>query len=101
FTVEPVGPLGVRGKSQPVTAYAVNDWRGPSSKFHIAEERGLTPFVGREGELARLLEAHARLAAGQLQAAAVGGAARRRHARRRRQRHVAAALRVPPSGRGP
>jgi class 3 adenylate cyclase/tetratricopeptide (TPR) repeat protein len=73
FTVEPVGPLGVRGKSEPVTAYAVNDWRGPSSKFHLAEERGLTPFVGREGELARLLEAHARLAAGQLQAVAVVG----------------------------
>src|SRR5262249_55136266 len=93
FTVEPVGPLGVRGKSEPVTAYAVNDWRGPSSKFHIAEERGLTPFVGREGELARLLEAHARLGAGQLQAGGVGGDARRRQSRR--------PYRVPPRARGP
>jgi class 3 adenylate cyclase len=73
FVVERVGPLGVRGKSEPVTAYAVTDWRGPSTKFHIAEERGLTPFVGRENELSRLLEAYDRLADGRMQAAAVVG----------------------------
>jgi class 3 adenylate cyclase len=73
FNVESVGPLGVRGKSGPVTAYAVTDWRGPSTKFRIAEERGLTPFVGRESELARLLEAYDRLADGRMQAVAVVG----------------------------
>src|SRR5262249_34592760 len=73
FAVEPVGPLGVRGKSEPVSAYVVTDWRGPNTKFRIAEERGLTPFVGRERELAGLLEAHARLADGQMQAVSIVG----------------------------
>jgi class 3 adenylate cyclase/tetratricopeptide (TPR) repeat protein len=73
FAVEPVGPLGVRGKSEPVTAYAVTEWRGATSKFAIAEQRGLTPFVGREAELSRLVDAFARLADGQSQAVAVVG----------------------------
>jgi len=73
FNVERVGPLGVRGKSEPVMAYAVTDWRGPSTKFRIAEERGLTPFVGRQNELARLVEAYGRLAEGRMQAVAVVG----------------------------
>ena len=73
FAVEPVGPLGVRGKSEPVMAYAVIDWHGAKTKFRIAEERGLTPFVGREDELRRLVEAFARLGDGQTQAVAVVG----------------------------
>jgi class 3 adenylate cyclase len=73
FNVERVGPLGVRGKSEPVNAYAVTDWRGPSTKFRIAEERGLTPFVGRQNELSRLVEAYGRLADGRMQAVAVVG----------------------------
>jgi class 3 adenylate cyclase len=73
FNVERVGPLGVRGKSEPVNAYAVTDWRGPSTKFRIAEERGLTPFVGSQNELARLVEAYGRLAEGRMQAVAVVG----------------------------
>src|SRR5262249_41195003 len=71
--VEPVGPLGVRGKSAPVTAYAVTEWLGMVTKFRIAEERGLTPFVGREDELRRLVDAFARLGDGQAQAVAVVG----------------------------
>jgi class 3 adenylate cyclase/tetratricopeptide (TPR) repeat protein len=73
FAVESVGPLGVRGKSEPVAAYAVHDWHGGVTKMRIAEERGLTPFVGREGELSRLVEAFARLADGHTQAVAVVG----------------------------
>ncbi len=73
FAVESVGPLGIRGKSEPVTAYAVHDWHGGKTRMLINEERGLTPFVGREGELSRLVEAFARLADGQTQAVAVVG----------------------------
>src|SRR5262245_4816134 len=68
FAVEPVGPLGVRGKIDPVNAYAVTEWRGAKSKFALAEERGLTPFVGREAELSRLVDAFARLVDGQAEA---------------------------------
>jgi class 3 adenylate cyclase/tetratricopeptide (TPR) repeat protein len=74
FAVEPVGPLGVRGKSEPVTAYAVTEWLGgATSKFALAEERGLTPFVGREAELSRMVDAFARLADGQTHAVAIIG----------------------------
>src|SRR5262245_35256573 len=68
FAVEPVGPLGVRGKIEPVNAYAVTEERGAKSKFALAEERGLTPFVGREAELSRLVDAFARLVDGQAEA---------------------------------
>ena len=61
FAVEPTGPLGILGKSEPVTAYRVLDWRGETKRLDVAAERGLTPFVGREGELARLVEAFGRL----------------------------------------
>jgi class 3 adenylate cyclase/tetratricopeptide (TPR) repeat protein len=73
FDVQSVGPFGVRGKSEPVTAYAVTDFRGAYTKFRIAEERGLTPFVGREDELRRLVDAFTRLGDGQAQAVAVVG----------------------------
>jgi class 3 adenylate cyclase/tetratricopeptide (TPR) repeat protein len=73
FAVEAVGPLGVRGKSEPVMAYVVQDWHGGVTRMRIAEERGLTPFVGRESELSRLVESFARLADGQTQVVAVVG----------------------------
>ncbi len=72
FRVEPLEPLGVRGKSEPVRAFQVHDREGAKG-FRIAEERGLTPFVGRDGELARLTEAFAHLRDGQTQAVAVVG----------------------------
>src|SRR5262245_57143444 len=53
FAVEPIGPLGIRGKTEPVNAYAVTEWRGTKTKFALAEERGLTPFVGREAAPSR------------------------------------------------
>ena len=74
FAVEPTGPLGVRGKSEPVTAYRVLDWRGETSRLDVAAERGLTPFVGREGELSRLVEAFARLEDGAQAVTIVGDA---------------------------
>ncbi len=73
FDVEQVGPLEVRGKTEPVTAYLVTDWRGDVTRLGVAEERGLTPFVGREAELDRLVDAFRRLGDGQAQVVAVVG----------------------------
>lgn len=73
FEVEPIGQLELRGKSEPVSAYAVRDWRGPAAAMSIAEARGLTPFVGRVGELARLEDAYQRLGDGGMQVIAVVG----------------------------
>jgi class 3 adenylate cyclase/tetratricopeptide (TPR) repeat protein len=74
FAVEATGPLGVRGKSAPVSAYRVLDWRGETTKLDVAAQRGLTPFVGREGELARLIEAFARVEEGAQAVMIVGDA---------------------------
>ncbi len=49
-----VGPLDVKGKAEPVTAYEVLDGREEANPMSVAAERGLTPFVGRREELAQL-----------------------------------------------
>ena len=54
FVVEPTGPLDVKGKSEPVVAYDVVA-RAQASPMSVAAERGLTPLVDREAELATLL----------------------------------------------
>ncbi len=72
--VEPLGALGIRGKSEPVVAYRVRDWRGDATRLDIAAARGLTPFVGREGELTRLVETFARVDEGGQAVTVVGDA---------------------------
>lgn len=58
FVLEPLGPVSVKGREEPVAA-----WRlvGPRA---VAEPRPLTPLVGRDGELDRLREVAADLGAG-------------------------------------
>ncbi len=73
FDVDPVGPLDVRGKADPVAAYAVRDWRGGVTAMAIAAARGLTPFVGRTVELDGLEAAWRRLGEGHTQVVAVVG----------------------------
>jgi class 3 adenylate cyclase/tetratricopeptide (TPR) repeat protein len=75
FVVEPTGPLDVRGKSEPVTAYEVLGRATRPSPMTIAAERGLTPLVGRQAELARLEVAFRRVAHGALRVVAVVGEA--------------------------
>jgi len=61
FVVHPTGPLDVRGKSEPVTAYEVLSRTPTASPMTVAAERGLTPLVGRDVELARLAGAFDRI----------------------------------------
>jgi class 3 adenylate cyclase/tetratricopeptide (TPR) repeat protein len=75
FVVEPTGPLEVRGKSEPVVAYEVLSRAARPSPMSIAAERGLTPLVGREVELARLEDAFRRAASAALGIVAVVGEA--------------------------
>ncbi len=75
FVVEPTGPLDVRGKSEPVTAYEVVARATRPSPMTIAAERGLTPLVGRQAELARLEVAFRRVAHAALGLVAVVGEA--------------------------
>jgi class 3 adenylate cyclase len=75
FVVEPTGPLDVRGKSEPVTAYEVIGRATRPSAMTVAAERGLTPLIGRQAELARLEVAFRRVAHDGLGVVAVVGEA--------------------------
>ena len=73
FVVEATGPLEVRGKSEPVVAYEVVARAAATSPMSIAAERGLTPLVGREVEIARLEAAFRRVTRGTIGVVAVVG----------------------------
>src|SRR5262249_37893363 len=75
FVVEPTGPLEVRGKSEPVTAYEVLGRATRPSPMKVAAERGLTPLVGRQAELARLEMAFRRVPQDALRIVSVVGTA--------------------------
>ena len=49
-----VGPLDVKGKSEPVDRLRGPRAREQTTPMSVAAERGLTPFVGRDEELAQL-----------------------------------------------
>jgi class 3 adenylate cyclase len=54
FECEPLGALTVKGKAGPVVAYRALRERPVRTRLEAAAERGLTPFVGRDQELAVL-----------------------------------------------
>jgi class 3 adenylate cyclase/tetratricopeptide (TPR) repeat protein len=54
---EPMGPVEVKGKSEPVPVYRALREKGMRSRLEVSATRGLTPFVGRSKELAQLREA--------------------------------------------
>ena len=67
FVTEPVGPLLLKGKSEPVVAQAVVRAL-PRAPLVAPSERGLTPLIGRTSELAALETVfnHARAGRGQI-----------------------------------
>jgi class 3 adenylate cyclase/tetratricopeptide (TPR) repeat protein len=75
FDVRPAGPFRVKGKSEPVAAYEVLDEASAATPMTVAAERGLTPLVGREQELAQLAACFERLEGNLAQVVAVVGEA--------------------------
>jgi class 3 adenylate cyclase/tetratricopeptide (TPR) repeat protein len=73
FRLQEVGPLAVKGKSEPVTAFEVLAARNQASPMAVAAERGLTPLVGRDEELAQLDACYRRLGGHFTQVVAVVG----------------------------
>ncbi|MBI3784401.1 MAG: AAA family ATPase, partial [Deltaproteobacteria bacterium] len=79
FELRPAGPFKVKGKSEPVTAFEVVGvsevvgWE--ASPLAIAAGRALTPFVGRDAELAQLEACYRRLKDGLPQFVTVVGEA--------------------------
>jgi hypothetical protein len=51
-----IGPVSVKGIDQPVEVAEISRASTPRSRFDRAPVRAMTPFLGRERELAKLLE---------------------------------------------
>jgi adenylate cyclase len=72
FVAEEIAPLALKGFTTPVRAFVVSD-RRRRARFQVSLERGLTPFVARERELAFLEESVARARGGRAQVVSIVG----------------------------
>jgi class 3 adenylate cyclase/tetratricopeptide (TPR) repeat protein len=64
FVFEDLGEFQVKGKTEPVRAYAlVREIQG-RTRLEVSKERGLTPLVGRDREIQRLRQVHQRAVGG-------------------------------------
>jgi class 3 adenylate cyclase/tetratricopeptide (TPR) repeat protein len=68
-----IGPLEVRGKREPIVAYRVVGLKEAATPMAIAKARGLTPWTGREAELAQLGDCFSRLESNLAQIVSVVG----------------------------
>ena len=71
--VNPLGPRAVKGLAEPVEVYELVGAGAVRSRLQAATARGLTRFVGRDGELEQLRQALERARAGHGQVVAVVG----------------------------
>src|SRR2546425_1335497 len=65
FVFEDLGEFQVKGKAEPVRAYALVSEITGRTRLEVSRERGLTPLVGRNRELKSLAQIHRRAADGQ------------------------------------
>jgi class 3 adenylate cyclase/tetratricopeptide (TPR) repeat protein len=73
FRFVELGTFRVKGKADPIQVYeAKSEIRG-RSRLEVSRERGLTPLVGREHEIGRLVEAYRRASKGEGAIALVRG----------------------------
>jgi class 3 adenylate cyclase/tetratricopeptide (TPR) repeat protein len=70
---EALGPVPVKGRSEPVQVYRVIGRRRGRTRLEVSVERGLTELVGRERELAVLHECLARAKSGRGQTVGIVG----------------------------
>jgi class 3 adenylate cyclase/tetratricopeptide (TPR) repeat protein len=70
---EPMGPVHVRNRSEPVSVFRVTGRRPARSRLEASAERGLTQLVGRQRELVVLHECLTRARAGRGQVVTVTG----------------------------
>ena len=75
FLTEDGGEFALKGLDRPVRAWAVTAQRGRRARFDVALERGLTPLVGRAGELGFLRESIERVGRGRGHVVSIVGAA--------------------------
>jgi class 3 adenylate cyclase/tetratricopeptide (TPR) repeat protein len=75
FDTRDLGEHAVKGYPEPERVYAVLQARGRRTRLEVAAERGLTPRVGRDRELATLLDLFQQAKAGHGQAVSITGEA--------------------------
>jgi class 3 adenylate cyclase/predicted ATPase len=75
FTAEILGPQALKGVASPVQVYRVLGASGAQSRLDVVTPQGLTPLVGREQEVALLLERWAQATAGMGQVVVLSGEA--------------------------
>jgi class 3 adenylate cyclase/tetratricopeptide (TPR) repeat protein len=75
FQLEPLPPAFVKGKTFPIRAFRVGAARGRRSSQAKLDDATLSPFVGRDREVAILREAMEQVEAGRGQAVGVAGEA--------------------------
>jgi class 3 adenylate cyclase/tetratricopeptide (TPR) repeat protein len=73
--VRGLGPVPVKGLSDPVEVYELTGAGTARSRLQATAARGLTPFVGRDPELAQLIRAQEQARGGQGQLVAIVGEA--------------------------
>src|SRR6185295_1741880 len=56
FVFEDLGDFQLKGKTEPVRAFAVDRELSGRTRLEVSKERGLTPLAGRDRELGRLTE---------------------------------------------
>src|SRR5439155_3499052 len=64
FVFDDLGSFELKGKSEPVPAYAAQRELGGRTRLEVSLERGLTPLVGRVAERERLRDMFGRVSAG-------------------------------------
>ena len=75
FTMRDLGARALKGVASPVQVYRVLQESGAQHRFEVARLRGLTPFIGRETEVAVLSERWQRARQGMGQVVVVSGEA--------------------------
>jgi class 3 adenylate cyclase/tetratricopeptide (TPR) repeat protein len=73
--LEALAPTPVKGKEEPVAVFRVHGLGPRHDEQAVPEEAALTPFVGRERELAVLAELREQAAAGEAQVVGIAGEA--------------------------
>ncbi len=73
FDFQPLGEVEVKGKKQPVKAYELLRAGRARTRMGMSVARGLTPFVGRESELQKLMKCYERAKKGQGQVVGIVG----------------------------
>jgi class 3 adenylate cyclase len=71
--VKPLGPMTVKGLSEPVPVFELAGTSSVRSRLQAAASRGLSRFVGRDGEMEQLRRAIERAGNGRGQVAAIVG----------------------------